>query len=606
MPKSKDKMNDSFLNENEYIFKKYKPIKKIGGGNFGNIYSTIRLKDKNVFAMKTEKRNIITNTLESEAYYLYILQGFGIPKLITYGHTKKYNILIETLLDKSLHNIYFKNRKICNIADACLIGIQILDRLEWIHSKNLIYRDVKPENFLIGINDPNVIYVVDFGLCKKYRSSKTGKHILPRLTGRFMGTLLYASSNAFRGKESSRRDDLISLGYMLIYLFKRKLPWKYEFNKLNKTKYFEIVYLKDTDGNGELFKKVPQEIIEYVKYTKNLKFEQDPDYSYLRSLFIKILNNMNLNYKSLSFSWIKSKNNKLSCLPRNNSVRKSSPHIRIIKKIREERKKRLKTESINKLGDDLKNLSIESRTNSFLEQENVAHTCRNHKINNITLSNKSLSPKKHFKIIEKKNIPTNKTVEKINYNIGNNKLIINKKNELVSNILKLNKYLINSHDNSLILTDNSQDKKSDNNNNIIIQKKTNPILFRNKKLNNININKVIRADNSFSNKGKKTKIYKKNIPLYSNRIIDLNNISNDINYVSNIINYNNEKTKNIGNITKENINLMNNIKKNTMKDINTINIKNISLINNNIQYLKTEYNITPNSEYLKSQNKYFI
>ena len=123
-----------------------------------------------------------------------------------------------------------------------------------------------------------------------------------------MGTLLYASSNAFRGKESSRRDDLISLGYMLIYLFKRKLPWKYEFNKLNKTKYFEIVYLKDTDGNGELFKKVPQEIIEYVKYTKNLKFEQDPDYSYLRSLFIKILNNMNLNYKSLSFSWIKSKN----------------------------------------------------------------------------------------------------------------------------------------------------------------------------------------------------------------------------------------------------------------------------------------------------------
>ena len=63
------------------------------------------------------------------------------------------------------------------MSDICLIGLQVLDRLEWIHSKDIIYRDIKPENFLIGIDDPNVIYIVDFGLCKKYRSSKTGKHL---------------------------------------------------------------------------------------------------------------------------------------------------------------------------------------------------------------------------------------------------------------------------------------------------------------------------------------------------------------------------------------------------------------------------------------------
>ncbi len=177
---------------------------------------------------------------------------------------------------------------------------------------------------------------------------------------------------------------------------------------------------------------------------------------------------------------------------------------------------------------------------------------------------------------------------------------------MVSNILKFNKYLINSHNNSFILTNNSQDKKNDNNN-VILQKSTNPILFRNKKFNNIN--EVISSKNSFDNKGKKTKVYIKKIPPYSNGIINLNNISNDINYVNNLI-YKNEKIKYIDNITKENINLLNNNKKNPIKCINITSINNnyhnISLINNDIKFLKTEYNITPNSEYLKFQNNYFI
>ena len=228
----KKELNDSFINNNKVIFKKYKPIKQIGIGAFGNIYSAIRLSDKSTFAMKTEKINATLKTLESEAYYLFILQGFGIPKLISFGHTKKYNILIETLLDRSLHNIYLKNRKDCTINDMCLIAVQLIDRLEFIHSKNIVYRDVKPENCLLGMEDKNVIYIVDFGLCKKYRSSKTGKHILPKLTGRFNGTLKYASSNAVKGKVSSRRDDLISLGYLLIKKKKKMSSLGIKFSKI--------------------------------------------------------------------------------------------------------------------------------------------------------------------------------------------------------------------------------------------------------------------------------------------------------------------------------------------------------------------------------------
>ena len=137
--------------------------------------------------------------------------------------------------------------------DTCLIGMQVLDRLEWIHSKNLIYRDIKPENFMIGINEPNIIYVIDFRLCKKYRSSKTGKHIIPKLSKKFNGNIIFSSSNAIKGKETSRRDDIISLGYMLIFLLKRNLPWKINYNKLTQSKYFEIFNIPNLNFQGSSF-----------------------------------------------------------------------------------------------------------------------------------------------------------------------------------------------------------------------------------------------------------------------------------------------------------------------------------------------------------------
>ena len=329
--------NDFFLKEYKYIFKKYKPIKKIGEGCFGNIYSVIRLKDKSVFAMKTEKINTKEKMLESEAYILYNLQkGLGIPKLITYGRNKNYNILIETLLGKSLENIFIKRQLKCNIVDVCAVGIQIIDRLEWIHSNNIIYRDIKPENFLVGINDPNVIYVIDFGLCKKYRSSKTGKHILPKADSKFCGNLKFSSSNTTRGKESSRRDDIISLGYMLIYLIKKGLPWDYIYkgNKLTNPKYIELVFLKDTNAYGKLFNGLPSEFKEFIQYAENLKFDQDPNYSYLRSILNKIIVINNFSYEKYHFSWINfiKKDENLS-VSKKHYNRKRSLHKRLLQSL---------------------------------------------------------------------------------------------------------------------------------------------------------------------------------------------------------------------------------------------------------------------------------
>ena len=362
--------SDNFIEENKCIFKKYKPVKKIGRGSFGKIYHVVRLKDNAAFAMKVEKIDAVQKTLEREAYYLFTLQGgFGIPKLITFGRTKSYNILIETLLNKSLFDLFINKNNKFRLTDCCFIGIQILEILEWIHSKDIIYRDVKPENFLIGIKDPNAIYVVDFGLCKKYRSSKTGKHLLPKLTGKFSGTLIYASSNVLKGKESSRRDDLISLGYMLIYLLKRDIPWNSSFKDLNKEKYYNLIYLKDTNSNGELFKGLPDELIEYIKYSRSLKFEQDPDYTYLRSLFKKILLRSDSENNLLTFSWIDPKDKNLLGIPKNNSKRKQTPQNRILKNLKEKRKNlSLKTLSLKSTKNNLNQnseLTIDSSINKY-------------------------------------------------------------------------------------------------------------------------------------------------------------------------------------------------------------------------------------------------
>ena len=292
-----------FQLENQYIFKKYITIKKIGQGLLGDIYSVMRIQDRKLFAMKTEQ--IIKNKksrLGSEALYLHELQGFGFPKLISYGHIKKYNILIETLLGKSLYDLYVKKNIKCNIKDLSYIAIQILERLQWIHMKGIVYRDVKPENFCIGIKDPNMIYIIDFGLCQKYICKKTGKHIKMIETGMFNGTLKFASSNAVMGTVSSRRDDLISLGYMLIFLYKLELPWGSKFQELTESKYLEIVMLKKTNDNGNLVKNIPKELEEYINYTQNLKFEEEPNYPYLKYLFNKLLykNNFTNNSRYIS------------------------------------------------------------------------------------------------------------------------------------------------------------------------------------------------------------------------------------------------------------------------------------------------------------------
>ena len=233
------------------------------------------------------------------------MKGLGIPEVLSYGHSGKYNILIQNLLGISLGELFYRNgNKFC-LKDICIFTIQILDRIEFIHSKNIIHRDIKTENFLIGNPDEYLIYIIDFGLSKKYKSSRTNKHIQYKKTKMFSGTEIFSSLNACKGFEQSRRDDLESLGYMIIFFLNGgNLPWRKLSGKTKSDKLKKICAMKNNVNFEELFKDMPREIIYYMNYCRELDFEQKPNYNYLRDLFKKILKSLGTN-NDLHFSWIK-------------------------------------------------------------------------------------------------------------------------------------------------------------------------------------------------------------------------------------------------------------------------------------------------------------
>ena len=181
---------------NKIFFKKYQILKKIGRGSFGSVYLGKNITTEKLYAVKFEPKNQQDLILEREAYLLYYLRGFGIPQIITYGQNSKYNILVQTLLGKSINKIFHQKNLKFSLKDCCMIGIQILDRLEYIHSKYIIHRDVKPDNFLIGYPDSNIIYIIDFGLAKKFMSSRTGKHAKFSINKKWSGTTRFASANS--------------------------------------------------------------------------------------------------------------------------------------------------------------------------------------------------------------------------------------------------------------------------------------------------------------------------------------------------------------------------------------------------------------------------
>jgi len=335
MDKSKNnKFNSDFIKKYPLVFKKYRPIKKIANGSISEIFSGINIHSKERVAIKIEKKNILNKKLESECYALFSLRSIGIPKVLTFGYNKEYDILIMPLLGKTLLNIFESKNLNYEFKDICLIAIQIIERIQWVHCRKIIHRDIKPDNFLIGLTDPHIIYLIDFGLSKKYQSSTTGKHIKYTKLKKFIGTPLFGSVNALMCMEQSRKDDLESIGYMLIYFMKGRLPWQGLKVDNKRISYLKIGQMKKNILPEVLCENLPSEFRDYMKYVRNLKFEETPNYSYLRNLFVQLMRKQGFEEGTIFFSWINLSNTNIRLLKRQiNLSKKSSSRKRVINRI---------------------------------------------------------------------------------------------------------------------------------------------------------------------------------------------------------------------------------------------------------------------------------
>lgn len=263
----------------------------LGKGSFGEIYISKDLNNKNLVAIKLENQKSKQNQLRIEKQVLELMSGTeGIPKIIAYGNQHENNFLVMDLLGPNLNDLFELTKHKFSLQTVLLIGIQILTRIKDIHSKNYIHRDIKPENFLIGMgNNSSKIYCIDFGLSKKYKDSKMDN--APYKENKtLIGTARYASINNHLGIEQSRRDDLESIAYLLIFFIKKKLPWQGCRGSTKQEKYNKILEKKLSTSTDQLCKDLPIEFSIFTNYVKNLKYNERPDYIYLLNLLIDLLN----------------------------------------------------------------------------------------------------------------------------------------------------------------------------------------------------------------------------------------------------------------------------------------------------------------------------
>ena len=294
--------------ENKTICNRFLLLKKIGAGSFGEIYSAEDTTTHQNVAIKLENNSTYDPQLEFESKMYKILTcGENIPNIYYYGKDQNFNVMAIDLLGKSLEDILMENKEPLSIKTVLMLAEQMIQSLEYMHLKNFIHRDIKPDNFIMGVgNNSNKVYIIDFGLSKKYRDPTSLKHIEYTDKKSLTGTARYASINAMKGIEQSRRDDLESLAYVLIYLLKGKLPWQGLPAQTEKQKMKKILDTKKKTTVEQLCQGLPPQFGVFLRMVKRLGFTEDPKYEEYKELFRGALINMGFIY-DYKYDWIEPK-----------------------------------------------------------------------------------------------------------------------------------------------------------------------------------------------------------------------------------------------------------------------------------------------------------
>ncbi|KAL2970877.1 hypothetical protein AAZX31_15G163100 [Glycine max] len=267
---------------------KFRLGRKIGSGSFGEIYLGTNIQTNEEVAIKLENVKTKHPQLLYESKLYRVLQGgTGIPDVRWFGVEGDYNVLVMDLLGPSLEDLFnFCSRKL-SLKTVLMLADHMINRVEFVHSKSFLHRDIKPDNFLMGLGRRanQVVYCIDFGLAKKYRDSSTHQHIPYRENKNLTGTARYASMNTHLGIEQSRRDDLESVGFVLMYFLRGSLPWQGLKAGTKKHKYERISEKKVSTSIEALCRGYPTEFASYFHYCRSLRFDDRPDYAYLKRIF---------------------------------------------------------------------------------------------------------------------------------------------------------------------------------------------------------------------------------------------------------------------------------------------------------------------------------
>ncbi|KAL4502231.1 hypothetical protein ABPG72_000466 [Tetrahymena utriculariae] len=290
---------ESKIFNNQWILKK-----KVSSGSFGVVFIGMDKNTKEFVAIKLEKEdNEDIRSLDREVQILTRLQGLSnVPKLYWSGQENNYNIMVLNLLGRDLA-YYMKALKKFSLKTVLMLMDQLITVLENVHNRSIIHRDLKPENILMGReNEAHMVYIIDYGISKIYRDN-SGRHITFKDNKPFIGTTRYASIAAHQGHELGRKDDLESLGYVMIFLLKGHLPWQNLQNVTDKDKTQVVGDIKAKTKSTDLCKDLPNEFVKYLDYVKKLHFKSQPDYKYLKNMFQKLGQQNNVRYNENDWDW---------------------------------------------------------------------------------------------------------------------------------------------------------------------------------------------------------------------------------------------------------------------------------------------------------------
>ena len=258
------------------IANKYQLGTKLTNGSFGVVYKGENIRTKETVAIKFEAINSIKKTIKNEAkIYQYLGKLNGFPKLKWFGTIGDDQYLVIDYLGQSLET-RINQYKSFSLKTSLLIGVKMIERIQTLHEKYLLHRDVKPDNFLFGLQkETNKIFLIDFGISKRY--DHNGIHINENSIKNIIGTPNFVSLNVHLGIEPSRRDDLESVVYIIMYMLFGNLKW---FNRRNCDDIAEI------KSNIHTITVLPVFIKNMLGYVRRLSFNETPDYNYLVSLMV--------------------------------------------------------------------------------------------------------------------------------------------------------------------------------------------------------------------------------------------------------------------------------------------------------------------------------